>query len=161
VLGRTISTFSVVAPRPLVLLKETGCEFPCFQTSKHRWNGALINSYVRLGSFLARTWFLGLAAAGLVFAWKVFRRLDDLRLPAALLVCILFNFVLHMFYGDDPMLYSGDWTYAVVFFAAYMAKDHAGRWWFQAGLPAWIVLLMVNNWTFLRTVLEILAPYLR
>jgi hypothetical protein len=57
VLGRTISVFSVVAPRPLVFMEETGCEFPCFQTYKHRWDGAIINSYAGLGSLLARTWF--------------------------------------------------------------------------------------------------------
>lgn len=160
VLGRTISLFSVIAPRPLVLLEETGCEFPCLQTYKHRWNGALINSYVGLGSALARTWFLFLLLAGGLFVWNWFRSPGNVRLQAALLTCVLFNFLLHMNYGDDPMLYSGDWTYAVVFFTAISFKDLAGSRWFQAGFLAFLVLIMVNNWRFLYAVLNAISPYI-
>jgi hypothetical protein len=159
VLGRTITLFSVVAPRPLVLLEETGCTFPCFQTYKHRWNGALINSYAGLGSVLARGWFLILLLAAGVFARKVTQSAGGVSLQIALLGCILLNFVLHMNYGDDPMLYSGDWTYAVVFFTALSFKGLADKTWFQAGALAFILALMFNNWRFLQAVLSALEPY--
>ncbi|HEY2980085.1 MAG TPA: hypothetical protein VGJ22_02805 [Anaerolineales bacterium] len=159
-LGRTITLFSIVAPRPLVLLQEVGCEFPCFKTYKPRYKADLMNSYVGFGSFLARTWFLLLVSAGGLFAVKLFKSPRSVLLQAGLLACILFNFVLHMNYGDDPMLYSGDWTYAVVFFAALSFRDLAGRKWFQAALLIFIVMLMLNNWRFLQSVLSALSPYL-
>ena len=159
VLARTISVFSVVAPRPLVLLKETGCLFPCFQTYKHRWDGALINSYAGFGSFLARTWFLILMLAGVLYIWRLLKSPRSVMPQIALLACILFNFLLHMLYGDDPMLYSGDWTYAVVFFTALSYVSLAERKSFQAAMLTFLAMLMLNNWRFLAAVLSTLAAY--
>jgi hypothetical protein len=159
ILGRTITIFNVIAPRPLVLMHETGCEFPCFQTSLHQWNGARMNSYAGLGSALARSWFLILLIAAGIFLWRLIKSPHRVRLQAALLICILFNFALHMNYGDDPMLYSGDWTYAVVFFTALSFDDLAGKKWFQAGFLAFLVLIMINDWRFLQAILNVLAPF--
>jgi hypothetical protein len=159
--GRTMTLFGIVAPRPLVLLKETGCEFPCFQTYKHRWNGALMHSYAGLGSLLARTWFALLAGAAGFFLWRWIKTPQGAVLQASLLACLAFNFILHMNYGDDPLLYSGDWTYAVVFFVVLSYKDLAGNRWLQAGFLAFLALLMVNNWRFLQAVLNALSPFMK
>jgi hypothetical protein len=119
-----------------------------------------MNSYAGLGSFLARTWFILLLIAAGLFLWKMIKSRNSVMLQASLLACILFNFALHMNYGDDPMLYSADWTYAVIFFAALSFGDLADKRWFQSALLVFLALLMINQWSFLMSILRTLAPYL-
>ena len=159
VLGRTIALFSVVGPRPLPLTKEVGCTFPCFKTYKPRYGADLITSYAGFGSWLARAWFGILLLAFGFFAWKLIKSPKDVSLQLALLTCLLFNFGLHVAYGDDPMLYSPDWTYALILFVSISFKDFADKKWFQFAGFVFLAALMVNNWTFLRSVLVAVAPY--
>ncbi len=158
-LGRTITLFSTVGPRPLDLLADVGCSFPCFKVYKPGYNGGLITSYAGFGSWLARLWFLILLAALGFFTWKLVKSPKSVSLQAALLICVAFNFVLHLTYGDDPMLYSPDWTYAVIFFVALSFQTFAHKRWFQAAMLVFLALLMVNNWTFLHAMLVDVAPY--
>jgi len=159
VMGRTITLFSVVGPRPLPLLEEVGCHFPCFKTYKPRYGADLISSYSGFGSGLARTWFGILLLALGFFAWKLVKSPKDASLQLALLTCLLFNFFLHVAYGDDPMLYSPDWTYALILFVALSFKGLADKKWFQFAGFVFLAALMINNWTFLRAVLVSVAPY--
>jgi hypothetical protein len=159
VMGRTITLFSMVGPRPLFFLKEVGCAFPCFQTYKPHYGADIINSYSGFGSGLARVWFAILLLALGLYLWKLFKSRKSVALESALLLIILFNFVLHIFYGDDPMLYSPDWTYAVVLFVALGFKNFANTKWLQWAGLAFLVALMINNWTFLRAMLVAVAPY--
>lgn len=160
VMGRTVALYSTVAPRPLALTEEVGCHFPCFKTYKPKYGPDLITSYAGFGSWLARAWFVVLILAFGLFAWKFIRSPRSAALEAGLLLCILFNFAMHVAYGDDPMLYSPDWTYALVFFVALAFRDAAAQKWFQAAALVFLSALMVNNWTFLRAMLDAVAPYL-
>lgn len=160
-LYRTISLYSTVAPRPLAFTEQIDCHFPCFKTYKPHYPRDIITSYSGFGSWLARFWFLLEAAALAWFLWKLFKSRNDLALQSALLVCILFNFLLHMNYGDDPMLYSPDWTYAVIFFVALSFKGLADKRWFQTAGFVFLAALMVNNWVFLRSMFTIVSPYLK
>ena len=67
VIFRNITLFSVVAPRPLILLEEIGCTFPCFNTIRYFRGAYLYASYIGFGSLLARTWFVLLIIAGVIF----------------------------------------------------------------------------------------------
>jgi len=158
---RTITLYSTVAPRPLALTKQIDCKFPCFKTYKPQYPKDIITSYSGFGSWLARFWFLiEMIALGL-FIWKLIKSRSDIALQSAFLVCILFNFILHLTYGDDPMLYSPDWTYAVIFFVAFSFKSFADKKWFQATGLAFLALIMFNNWTFLRSMFQIVSPYIK
>ena len=158
-LGRTIILYSTVGPRPLALTSEIGCDFPCFKTYKPKYGQDIITSYAGFGSGLARSWFGILVLAGGFFVWKFVKAPMSVSLQIGLLLCLLFNFGLHVVYGDDPMLYSPDWTYALLFFVTLSFKDFADKKWFQAAGLVFLVALTVNNWTFLRAMLEIVAPY--
>ncbi len=160
VMGRTVTLYSIVGPRPLGLTKQIDCKFPCFKTYKPKYGADLITSYAGFGSWLARSWFVILLVAFGLFVWKFIRSPKTTTLEVGLLLCILFNFVMHVAYGDDPMLYSPDWTYALVFFVALAFKSFAYKKWFQAAGLVFLSALMVNNWTFLRAMLEAVAPYL-
>jgi hypothetical protein len=157
---RHVALFDVVAPRPLILTKEVGCTFPCLQTFyKHR-GVYVISSYVGFGSWLARIWFVALLGAGGLYLWRLFKSSPKPYLQSALLLTILFNFVLHMLYGDDPILYSPDWTYAVVFFFGISYENLAGRKWFQTLLLVFITCLLINNLDLFRKTLEAISPFL-
>jgi hypothetical protein len=158
-LGRTMVLYSTVGPRPLALTREIGCYFPCFKTYKPEYGPDTITSYAGFGSGLARTWFGIIILAFGLFAWKLYKAPKSVSLEIGLLLCLLFNFILHVVYGDDPMLYSPDWVYALIFFVALAFKDFADKRWFQAAGLVFLAALIINNWTFLRAMLEAVAPY--
>jgi hypothetical protein len=159
VILRSITLFSVVGPRPLVFLEELGCTFPCFNTIR-RFRGAYqYASYVGFGSLLARTWFLLLVAAFGLFAWKLLKSPRNASLQAALALNLLFNFLLHMNYGDDPLLYSPDWTYALVLFFGMSFEKFADRRWLHIFLLLFLTALMVNNLEFIHKILEAILPF--
>lgn len=159
-LFRHITLFDVVAPRPLILTDEIGCSFPCLQTYyKHR-GVYVISSYVGFGSLLARGWFAALALAGGFSLWKFLKSPKETHLQIALLLTLFFNFTLHMFYGDDPILYSPNWTYAVVFFFGISYENLAGKKWFQVLLLVFLVCLLINNLDLFRKTLEAISVFL-
>jgi hypothetical protein len=80
-------------------------------------------------------------------------------LALSLLMCIGFNLALHIIYGDDPMLYSPDWTYALVLFVALAFAQFADRKWFQIASVIFLALLMVVNVGLLRQIMEVSAPF--
>jgi hypothetical protein len=119
----------------------------------------VISSYVGFGSWLARGWFIALLIAGGLFLWRLLKSPQKPYLQSALLLTILFNFVLHMLYGDDPILYSPDWTYAVVFFFGISYENLSGKKWFQALLLVFLTCLLINNLDLFRKTLEAISPF--
>ncbi len=160
VLLRDMFLMNIVAPRPLILLKEAGCSFPCFQTifmvggTHYRYA-----SYIGLGSLLARFWFLSIVVAGIFFVQKSLKFPQHSAIQIALIGNIVFNFVLHMNYGDDPILYSPDWTYALVFFFGISYEAFANRKWFLMTLFIFLIGLLVNNLNLFQKMLDAIAPF--
>jgi len=94
-----------------------------------------------------------------VFIRRVIKLPQQAAIQIALAANILFNFVLHMNYGDDPILYSPDWTYALVFFFGISYEGFANRKWFQAALLIFIIGLFVNNLGLFQKMLDAIAPF--
>jgi hypothetical protein len=138
-----------------------GCTFPCLQTYYKHQGAYIISSYVGFGSWLARIWFVAIVIAGGIYLWRLFRSQEKPYLQTALLLTIAFNFILHMFYGDDPILYSPDWTYAVVFFVGISYESLAGKKWFQALLLLFLACLLFNNFDLFRKTLEAISAFIR
>ena len=159
VISRTITLFSVVAPRPLILLEEIGCSVPCFNAIRLFQGRYEYASYVGFGSLLARAWFGLLALAASLFLWRAFRSPKNASLQAALALNVLFNFILHMNYGDDPMLYSPNWTYALIFFFGISLEKLADKKWVQIGLLAFVTALLFNNIDLFRRMLDAILPF--
>src|SRR5690606_39187100 len=107
---RNTLLFSIVAPRPLIYTDDVSCFLPCFRVMRFFRGEFQFASYIGFGSFLARTWFLLFIVAGVLFVGKLFKSPKDSMLQLALIANILFNFVLHINYGDDLILYSPNWT---------------------------------------------------
>ncbi len=161
-LARSMLMFSVAAPQPLILLEETGCNFPCSMVYYFDKEGIYhISSYAGFGKTLALLWLIMLAAAGGLFL-KHFRASPrSFSISTALLLNLLFNFTLHMNYGDDFMLYSPDWTYALVFFFGISYEGLSGKNWAQSILLIFLIGLMLNNLNLFREILNAVIPFYR
>lgn len=159
-LARSMLMFSIVAPQPLILLEETGCNFPCSMVYYFDKEGMYhISSYAGFGKTLALIWLIMLAIAGGFFL-KNFRAAPKaFALSTAFLLNLLFNFTLHMNYGDDFMLYSPDWTYALVFFLGISYEGLSDKKWAQSILLIFLTGLMLNNLNLFREILQAVAPF--
>ena len=159
IMFRNITILSIVAPRPLIFLEEIGCSYPCFNTIRFFRGTYQYASYIGFGSLLARAWFLGLLTAFLLFVRQLYKSFKLASLQFALLLSILFNFILHMNYGDDPLLYSPDWTYALVFFFGISFETVADKKWFQSILLLFVTALLFNNLELFRKIFETILPF--
>jgi hypothetical protein len=156
---RNITLFSVVAPRPIIRYDEPHCEPLCFRVMRYFRGEYQYGSYIGFGSLLARTWFLGLIVASMIFAWQFFMAPKQSMLQATLVLNLLFNFALHIKYGDDPLLYTPDWTYALVFFFGISFERFANRKWWQIMLLIFLVGLLINNLNLFKTIFDGLLPF--
>jgi len=155
-LVRSILLYSVIEPLPFVLLDST---FPSFQFFRISYGSYLYSDYDGLGNILVIAWAILLLIAGLSFLWNVIRtRKVDLSVAFAL--CLLFNFVLHLNYGDEPFLYSPDWTYALIFFVSLGLGPFAKYRFFQVVLFAFLLILTYNQWQFFKFIMDVMSPYL-
>lgn len=159
-LARSMLMFSVVAPQPLILLEETGCAFPCSMVYYFDKDGVYhISSYAGFGKALVFIWLIMLVMVGGLF-FKNFRAAPKaFALSTALALNLLFNFTLHMNYGDDFMLYSPDWTYALVFFFGISNEGFAEKKWAQSILLIFLMGLMINNLNLFREILNAVLPF--
>jgi hypothetical protein len=157
---RTVVLYAFVAPKPYVFINEVGGTFPRFNFFKIAPETFSYSSYNGLGNLLILAWAILLFAAGLLFLIDMFRsRKVDIRL--GLLLCVLFNFCLHLYYGYEPFLYSPDWAYALIFFAALSLAPLAGNKYFQAGMFLFVAGLAVNQVQFFQFIFKTIAPFLK
>lgn len=155
---RAISSYSIVAPTPFILTEELGMNVPNFRTFEITIGEFHVAGYSGLADVTAKLWLVLLAAALCLFAWKWFRGERPL-FTLGLLACIGFNFALHALYGDDPMLYSPDWVYALVLFVAYAFMPFANRKWLSVGLVVFLALMIFVNVDLLQQIMSVSAPY--
>jgi hypothetical protein len=155
---RTILLYTVIAPRPYVFGQEVGGTFPRFNFFKVVPGTFSYSSYNGLGNVLVFAWVALLLISGIFFLWNFIRtRKADLTL--ALVLCILFNFILHLNYGYEPFLYSPDWAYALIFFVGLSLAPLAKNKIFQSGLLFFLVMLAYNQWRFFKFIFDVIKPY--
>ncbi len=158
-IARAIPLYGVVAPTPFILMKELGVNVPNFRTYQILLGQFHVAGYRGLADITVKFWIVILAAAGILFALSLFRSPKQVRLPLSLLLCLGFSFGLHIVYGDDPMLYSGDWVYALIVFVALMLQGWAGRRWLQLLLIVFLAMLMVTNLGLIHQIMQVSAPF--
>ena len=155
---RTILMYAVVAPNPHVSRLEVGAQFPYFNFFKLTPEVYSYSSYTSSGRIVIAVWLILLFASAVFFLWNLIRtRKTDLSL--VFLICILFNFVLHLSYGFESFLYSPDWAYALIFFVALSLGSMAKNRLFQAGMLVFLILLAYNQIHFFQFVLATIAPF--
>lgn len=156
-LARVMALHSFVAPTPLTIDDEFAfTKVWMFRASIKKDPMRLANYETPLGDGLVIVW-AGLLVLGVVFFFKnIFKKYDGYSV--AILITLLFYFLLYMRYGKDVFLYATNWTYAITLFLALAWRDLAGKRWFQVVLLAFVLLLLVNNAGLLRTMMEVTSP---
>jgi hypothetical protein len=159
-LARSLFLYNIVASQPLILSQELGTPLPNFRTFYASKGEFIFSDYAGLSDVLVKVWLLLVVAAGLAFLWNLIKspKSSTVRFSIAMLLCLGFNAALHLTYGDDPLLYSADWTYALVFFVGLSLQKWADRKWLVGFLLVFIALLMVNNLGLFANILSVSAP---
>jgi hypothetical protein len=156
---RTVFLYTVVAPQPYVFTMEVGGTFPRFNFFKIAPEIFSYSSYHGWTNLLIIAWAMILFFAGLLFVIDLFRtRKVDIRL--GLLLCILFNFALHLYYGYEPFLYSPDWAYALIFFTGLSFSRFSAHKIFLAGMTIFVIALLINQLQFFNYVFTSIAPFM-
>jgi len=156
---RTTFLYTAVAPDVFVLREEVGSNIPEFRFWKLTVGTFHQAQYEGLGQILVLVWALMLFVSGIVFLWNLLRlRKTDASL--AFVLCIAFNTVLHINYGQEIFLYSPDWTYALILFTAFGLAPFAKNRFFQAGLAIFILALVLNQWIFMNVIVKSLMEFI-
>lgn len=157
IVSRTMLLYGVVAPKPLEVVADKPprptIDLKTFDARTHTFA-----SYKGLANIPLVLWLALLAGSFLFFA-KGLRSSPHLPLMLGLLGSLAFNFLLHMNYGTELFLYTSFWTYALIFFVALAFAELAGKKWFESLLTVFVIVLMINNFWFIFTILRALAPF--
>jgi hypothetical protein len=157
IVSRTMLLYGVTAPSPLeIIAKKPPRPTIDLKTFEPRTNSYA--SYKGLANIPLALWLILLAGSFLFFV-KGLRSSPHLPLMLGLLGSLAFNFLLHMNYGTELFLYTAFWTYALVFFVALAFAELAGKKWLESMLAIFVILLMLNNFWFIYTILRGLAPF--
>jgi len=157
-LARTLLLYTVVAPRPFVFGEEVGNWLPRFNFFKIVPQTYSYAAYDGMGQILVLAWAGLLLASAALFLWDLLR-VRKIDLSLAFLLCLLFNFILHLNYGYEPFLYSPDWAYALVFFVGMTLAPFSKNRLFLSALLVFILLLAWNQIQFLQFILDTIAPF--
>ncbi len=157
VVSRTMMLYGITAPKPLEVIANKPprptIDLKTFDLRTHSFA-----SYKGLANIPLVLWLTLLAGASLFFL-KSLRSSPHGSLMLGLLGSLAFTFLLHMNYGTELFLYTPFWTYALVFFTALAFAELAGKKWFESLLTIFVVVLMINNFWFIFTILRALAPF--
>ncbi len=156
---RAILLYGIVAPTPFVLTKELGVLVPHFRTFEISGGEFHVAGYTGPADIAVKLWILIIVIAGILFLLDLFKTPKEMLFPISLLVCLGFNLSLHIAYGDDPILYSADWVYALVLFVAFMFRRWADQKWLHLMLLIFLSLMMIANLTLIYKILDTSLPF--
>ncbi len=157
VVTRSVLLYGVVGPQVIEVVSEKP-PFPTIDLKTFDVRTGRLASYRGLANFPLGGWLLLLAGA-LFMLVKNIRTSKHTPLMLGLLGALGFNFLMHLFYGTELFLYTSYWVYSLVFFIALALSDFAENPWLQSGLTFVVLILMVNNFSFIFSIWRALAPF--
>jgi len=156
---RAILLYGIVAPRPFILIKELGANFPNFRTFQITIGEFHVAGYTGLADITIRFWMIILIAAGILFIWNILKSPKQVLFSMGLVLCLGFSLVLHTVYGDDPLLYSPNWVYALVLFVALSLQKWADHKWLQITMIVFLGLMMTVNLNLIHQIMSVALPF--
>ncbi len=157
VVSRSILLYGVVAPDVIEAISEKP-PFPTIDLKTFDVRNKTLASYRGLANLPLALWLILLAGAFFLFV-KTWRTSNHTPLMLGLLGALGFNFFMHLFYGTELFLYTSYWVYAFVLFVALAYSSLAEKAWLQWGLAIILLILMVNNFSFIFSIFQSLAPF--
>ncbi len=158
-LVRTVFLYTVIAPNVFVLREDVGSYIPEFRFFKIVPGTFSYSGYGNLGAALVLIWGILLFTAGFMFLWNLIRNRKT-GTALAFGLCVLFNLVLHIDYGQELFLYSPDWAFALIFFVAFGLAPFRENRFFQAGMLIFLIILAGNQLRFMNIIINALLPYM-
>jgi hypothetical protein len=158
-IARAILLYGIVAPTPYILMGELGSNVPNFRTFQIGIKEFRVAGYKGLGDITAKFWIIILGTAFVLFIVNFFKSPRQMLFALSLILCLGFNFTLHLMYGDDPMLYSPNWVYALVLFVSLLLRKWAHNKWLQLGLIVFLGLVVYTNLGLIQQIMEVSLPY--
>ena len=157
VVTRSVLLYGVVGPQVIEAVSEKP-PFPTIDLKTFDVRTGKLASYRGLANLPLGGWLLLLGGALFMFL-KNIRTSKHTPLMLGLLGALGFNFLMHLFYGTELFLYTPYWVYSLVFFIALALSDFAENSWVQSGLTFVVLVLMVNNFSFIFSIWRALAPF--
>jgi hypothetical protein len=157
VVTRSVLLYGFVAPKPIEAVSEKP-PFPTIDLKSYDVRTKALAPYKGIARLAPAGWLLLLASGFLLFVRNI-RTSQHTPLMLGLLGAIAFNFLLHLFYGTEIFLYTSYWVYALVLFLALAFSEFAHKAWMQWGLLAVVLVFMTNNFWFIFTIQQALAPF--
>nr|BAL54000.1 hypothetical protein HGMM_F11H08C10 [uncultured Chloroflexota bacterium] len=143
---------SMIGPDPLIFPAPAEKGYPpAFRTYRPFLNQRA--EYNPLSKVVAWIWLGVLLIGSLLFLRS---RGKNFRFSIGFLLCLAFNFGLHLRYGREFLLYSPNWIYALVLFLA-LSWANLRRVWAQGALQGFLVLLLISNMHFLYLIIHTAA----
>lgn len=158
-ISRAILLHGMVAPDPFILTDELGVSVPNFRTFKIAAGELQVAGYKGLADVTAKIWIAILGLAIILFIFNLLKSPVQMVFPASLVLCMGFSFGLHLLYGDDPMLYSPNWVYALVLFVSVSFERWSHNKWIQAGLIVFLGLMTCINLGLLHRIMNVSLPF--
>jgi hypothetical protein len=153
-IGGAMFFFGVVAPVPIETRGSKSGELIVLQT--YNYASHTIGKYVGLAYIPLLLWTMALLTAIYMFI-KNFKTSPHTPFMLAFLGCLGFNFLLHMNYGTEMLLYTPNWTYALALFVALALADFADHRWFLLFTAVLVLTILANNAWFMFIVIKLLA----
>jgi hypothetical protein len=158
-ISRAILFYGIVAPHPYILMEELGVNVPNFRTFQIGIEEFKVAGYKGLADIVIKLWIVILGSAFVLFIFGLFKSPGQMMFPLSLILCMGFNFILHLLYGDDPMLYSPNWVYALVLFVSISLGKWADKKWLQLALIVFLGAIVYINMGLVRQIMEVSLPY--
>jgi len=156
---RAILLYGIVAPKPFVLTKELGANFPNFRTFQITIGEFHVAGYTGLADITVKFWLIILATACILFILNFVKTLKQTWFSVGLVLCLGFSLILHTVYGDDPLLYSPNWVYALVLFVALSLQKWADHKWLQITMIIFLGLMMIVNLNLIHQIMSVSLPF--
>ena len=158
-ISRAILLYGIVAPDPYILMDELGSNVPNFRTFQITIGEFHVAGYKGLADITVKFWIFILGVSFILFVFGFIKSPRRMSFPMSLILCMGFNFALHILYGDDPMLYSPNWTYAVILFVSSSFERWADNKWLQVGLIIFLGMIIYTNLGLIHQIMEVSLPF--
>jgi hypothetical protein len=158
-ISRAVLLYGIIAPTPFVLTEELGTSIPTFRTYRIDIKQFHVAGYRGVADIAAKAWILLLTFSIFLFLIGLVRFPKQMAFPGSLLLCVGFSICLHIFYGDDPMLYSPNWVYALVLVTATLSAKWADKRWLHLLLILFLGMMIYVNLGLVQQILFVSQPY--
>lgn len=157
---RELLVYSEVAPHPVVLTDRTVYPRFWFYTEVLTPRKKIVEEIGQyeglLGTGVAYFWVVLVGVSAIAFVYQLWKRIGQGRTPLALVLMLVFNFSLHVFYGNELFLYTPHLAYALVLFVFLSLSIFLKQRWYMPVLFVFLLLALVNNVFFLASMTDIL-----